>query len=59
VRYRVLGRIEVTDDDGRVVAGSGVAVLVQAETAVHRGEEPQWPAAVEALPPFAGRQAEL
>jgi hypothetical protein len=38
---------------------SDVAVLLQAETALHLGDEPEWEAAVEQLLPFAGRQAVL
>jgi hypothetical protein len=38
---------------------SDVAVLVQAETALHLGDEPEWAAAAEALLPYAGRQAVL
>jgi hypothetical protein len=38
---------------------SDVAVLLQAETALHLDDEPGWAAAVEQLLPFAGRQAVL
>jgi hypothetical protein len=38
---------------------SDVAVLVQAETSLHLGDEPEWAAAAEQLLPFAGRQAVL
>jgi DNA-binding SARP family transcriptional activator len=38
---------------------SDVAVLVQAETALHLGDEPEWAEAYEAVLPYAGRQAVL
>jgi hypothetical protein len=38
---------------------SDVAVLVQAENALHLGDEPQWAEAYEQVLPYAGRQAVL
>jgi hypothetical protein len=38
---------------------SDVAVLVQAESALRLGDEPEWASAVEALLPYRGRQAVL
>jgi len=38
---------------------SDVAVLVQAENALHLGDEPQWGEAYEQVLPYAGRQAVL